>query len=66
MNTRQNAKSGSTIEQQLCSVNLSQHERIAALHDAYIAELIVDAIVWAGTRVRQFRADVFAKLSPKY
>ena len=66
MNTRQNMKSGSTIEQQLSSVQMSQHERNAVCHDARIAELIVDAIVWTGTKLERFGTDVFAKPSPKY
>lgn len=66
MNASQNMKSGSSIEQQLNSVNMSQHVRSAVLHDARIAEMIVDAIVWTGTKLEQFGADVFAKPSPKY
>ena len=66
MKTTQNMKSGSTIEQQFSSVNMSQHERNAVLHDVRIAELIVDVIVWTGTKLERFGADVFAKPSPKY
>ena len=53
MNTRQNVKSGSSIEQQLSSVNMSQHQRKQLLHDACVAEPIVDAIVWVCTKVQQ-------------
>ena len=66
MNATRNTKSGSSIEQQISSVNMSQHERNAVLHDASIAALIVDAIVWVGTRFERFGADAFAKPSPKY
>ena len=66
MNTSQNMKSGSSIQQQLSSVRMSQHERNAVYHDARIAELIVGTIVWVGAKLEQFGADVFAKPSPKY
>jgi hypothetical protein len=66
MNASQNMKSGSSIERQLSSVNMSQYERNAVLHDARIAELIVDAIVWACGKFERPSANVFAKPSPKY
>ena len=66
MNTRQNTKSGSTIEQQLNAVRLSQQERNAVRHDARIAELFVDAIVWVCGKFERPDASVFAKPSPKY
>lgn len=66
MNARQNVKSGSSIKEQLRSVNLSQHERNAVLHQACIAELIVDAIAWVCSKFERPNADVFAKPSPKY
>ena len=66
MNTRQNTKSGSTIEQQLNTVRLSQQERNAVRHDARIAELFVDAIVWVCGKFERPTAGVFAKPSPKY
>jgi len=66
MNAKQNMKSGFSIEQQLQSVNISQHARSAALHDAHIAELIVGAIEWACGKFERPSVDVFAKPSPKY
>jgi hypothetical protein len=65
MNTRYNVKSGSGIEQQLSSVNMSQYERNAVLHDLSIAELFVDAIEWACRKQRPHE-DVFAKHNLKY
>jgi hypothetical protein len=66
MNARQNVKSGSSIERQLESVQMSQQMRKAALNDACIAERFVDAIAWVGGKVQRLNADVFAKPSPKY
>jgi len=66
MKTTQNMKSGSSIEQQLRSVHMSQHERNAALHAVGIAGLIVDAIVWVCNKFDRPNAGVFAKPSPKY
>ena len=66
MNASQNLKSGSSIEQQLSSVNLSQRERNAALHAAGIAEVFVETILWVRGKVERPHADVFAKPSPKY
>ena len=66
MNTRQNTKSGSSIEQQISSVNMSQHVRDQVLQDARIAELIVGAIVWMCSKFERPSAVVFAKPSPKY
>jgi hypothetical protein len=66
MNTRQNVKSASSIEQQIQSIHMSQHERNQVLHAARVAEAFVDAIVWVGGKVQWFGADVFAKPSPKY
>jgi len=66
MNASQNMKTGSTIEQQIHSIQLSQHQRNAVLHDVRIAEAVVDAIVWVCGKVGRPRADVFAKPSPKY
>jgi hypothetical protein len=66
MNAKQNMKSGSSIEQQLNSVQISQRDRAAALQDARIAEMFVDAIVWAFSKFERPNAVVFAKPSPKY
>jgi len=66
MNARQNMKSGSTIEEQLSSIQMSQHERNAALHAAGIAEMFVGTILWVCGKVQRPRADVFAKPNLKY
>ena len=66
MNASQNMKSGSTIGQQLSSVNLSQHERNAALHAAGIAEVFVETILWARSKMERPHAVVFAKPNLKY
>ncbi len=66
MNANQNMKSGFSIEQQISAVSLSQQERNAVLHDARIAELIVGAIVWVGSKLQRSGVEGFAKLSPKY
>lgn len=66
MNARQNMKSGSSIEQQLSSIHMSEHERNAALHAAHVAEIFVDAIVWVCGKVSRPHADVFAKPNLKY
>jgi hypothetical protein len=66
MNASQNMKSGSSIERQLGSIRMSEHQRDAALHQARIAELFVGAIVWVGGKFARPDAGVFAKPSPKY
>jgi hypothetical protein len=66
MNAIQDTKSGSSIEQQLGSVILSQRERNAALHAAGIAEVFVETILWACSKVERPNVGVFAKTSPKY
>jgi len=66
MNARHNMKSGYSIEQQLASIQMSEHQRNAALHAAGIAELFVDAIAWVGNKMQRAGASVFAKPSPKY
>ena len=66
MNTRQNVKSGTTIEEQLSSIQMSQHERNAALHAASVAEVFVDAILWVCGKVERPRAGVFPKPNLKY
>jgi len=65
MNASQNMKSGSSIEQQLGSVNMSQYERNAVLYGLSIAELFVDAIAWVCSKQRP-RADAFAKPNLKF
>ena len=66
VNASQNMKSGSSIEQQLSSVNMSQYERNAVLHDLSIAELFVDAIVLVRGKFTRPSGDVFATPSPKH
>jgi len=66
MNARQNMKSGSTIEQQLSSINMSEHERNAAVHAARIAEVFVDAILWVCNKAERPGTGVFAKPNLKY
>lgn len=66
MNASQNAKSVSSIEQQIQSIHLSQHERNQVLHQAHIAEAFVELLVWVGGKFNRSGAEVSAKLSPKY
>ena len=66
MNARQNMKSGSTLEQQIHSINMSQFERDRVLHAARIAEAFVDAIMWVCNKVDRPDAGVFAKPNLKY
>ena len=66
MNASQNMKSGSSIEQQLSSVNMSQYERNAVLHDLRIAELFVDGIARICSKFTRPAAEVFAAPSPKH
>jgi hypothetical protein len=63
MNAKQNTNS---IEQQIQSVQMSQHVRDQVLQDARIAERIVGAIEWVGSKLQRSGVEVFAKLSPKY
>lgn len=66
MNASHNMKSGSSIKQQLASINMSERVRSEALHDAGIAGLFVDAIVRVCSKFERPDARVFAKPSPKY
>jgi len=66
MNASQNMKSGSSIEQQIQSIHLPQHERDQVLHAARVAEAFVDAIMWVGGKFERPDAGVFARPSPKY
>jgi len=66
MNAKQNMKSGSSIEQEIRSLQMSEHQRNAALHAASVAELFVDAIVWVCSKAGRLGAGVFAKPSPKF
>jgi hypothetical protein len=66
MNAKQSLKPGSSIGQQLNSVNMSVEKRNAALRDALVAELIVDAIGWVCKQAGRLGQAGFAKPSPKY
>ena len=66
MNAKQDRKSGSSIVQQIDSIQMSEHQRNAALHAASVAELFVDAIVWVCNQAQRLSAEGFAKPSPKY
>jgi hypothetical protein len=66
MNARQDVKSGFSIEQQIQSIHMPQHERSQVLHAARVAEAFVDAIVWIGGKMQRPNAGVFANPSPKY
>ena len=66
MNARQNMKSVSSIEQQLGSINMSEHERNAALNAVRVAEVFVDAIMWVCSKIERPGAGVFAKPNLKY
>jgi hypothetical protein len=66
MNAKQIVKSGSTIEEQLSSIQMSEHQRDAALHAARVAEVIVDAIVWVCSKFERPDAGVFAKPDLKF
>ncbi len=59
-------KSGSSIEQQISSINMSDHQRAAALYAAGVAERFVDAIAWVCGKFERPDAGVLAKPSPKY
>jgi hypothetical protein len=66
MNAKQDMKSGSSIEQQLSSISMSERVRSAALHDAHIGELFADAVVWVCRKLERSGTSVFVKPSPKY
>lgn len=66
MNAKQNIKPGSTIEEQLNSIQMFRYERDAVLYDARIAEVFVDAIAWVCSKIKRPDTDVFAKPNLKY
>jgi hypothetical protein len=66
MNTRQNQKSVTSIEQQIQSIHIPQHERNQVLYDARLAEAFVEVFTWVGSKFSRPAAGVFAKPSPKY
>jgi hypothetical protein len=66
MNTRQNMKSGTSIEQQIQSIHMPQHQRDQVLHAARVAQAFVNVIEWVGNKLQRSGAEVFAKPSPKY
>ena len=61
MNAKQNS-----IEQEIRSIHMSEHQRNAALHVARVAELFADAIVWVCKQAGRLGEAGFAKPSPKY
>ena len=66
MNAKQNMKSGSSIEQQINSIQMSEHQRNAALHAASVGEVFADAIMWVCKQSGRLGDIGFAKPSPKY
>jgi len=66
MNAKQDRKSGSSIVQQIGSIQMSEHQRNAALHAARVAEVFVDAILWVCRQAGRLGDIGFAKPSPKY
>ena len=56
----------SSIRQQLNSIQMSEHERDAALHAAGVAEIFVDAIVWVCDKFNGKRAEMFLKHNVYY
>ena len=66
MNASQNVKSGSSIEQQIASINLSHYQREQVLHSARVAEAIVGAIVWVCGKRERAGAGVFTQPNLKY
>ena len=66
MNASQNVKSGSSFEQQLSSVQLSQRGRAAALNDARIAEMFVGAIVRICEKLARARGEAVLKSGAYY
>jgi len=66
MNAAQNTKSGLTLEQHISFIDLSQHERNAALHGAPIGQLLADAVAWVCRKFERPDSSVFAKPSSKY
>jgi hypothetical protein len=66
MNANLNVNSAASIEQQLASTNMSQNVRRQVLHDARIAEALVEVFAWFGGKLKRPNADLFAKPSPKF
>ena len=66
MNASQNTKSGSTIEQQIHSIQMPQYQRNAVLRDVRVAQAVVGAIMWVCNRFERPGAGVFAKPNLKY
>ncbi len=66
MNASQKTMSGSTLEQQIHSIQMSEYQRNAVLHAARVAELFVNAIVWVCSKFDRPNAGVFAKPNLKY
>ena len=64
MNAKQTSKSG--FEQQLSTIDMSEHMRREALHAARVAEVFVELFTWGGIKASRPYADGFAKAGPKY
>ena len=64
MNAKHNMKSG--IEQQFNAISMSERVRNAALRDAQVAEMFVDALAWVCRQAGRLGDIGFAKPSPKY
>jgi hypothetical protein len=64
MNANQTSKS--VIEQQISSIEMSEHMRGEALHSARVAEAFVELFTWGGAKASRPSAGVFANPSPKY
>jgi hypothetical protein len=63
MNASQNLN---TIEQQISSIHMPEEQRAAALRDAFVGQLFVDAIVWVCRKLQRPRTDIFATPSYRY
>jgi hypothetical protein len=66
MNASQDMKSGSSIGQQIRSIEMLEHQRQAVLNAAGVAELFSDAIMWVCRKLQRPRADIFATPSYRY
>jgi chorismate synthase len=66
MNAKQYVKPGSSIEQQLRSVNMSNGLRLEALHDCCIAEAFVGAVEWICGKFTSPGPEVFGNPGAKY
>ena len=63
---KQNTKSGFSIEKQIHSISMPEHQRTLVLNQARVAAGLVDAIVWVCNQAQRLSAEGFAKPSLKY